>query len=332
MTSDHQVSGLFGMANYLFVTSTTYLPGSLGGLTGADQACQGRAQAGGLKGTYVAWLATASAGAPIRLKGARGFIRPDGKPFADILDPPSAVLYPPRIDEFGRDAMSGLVATGSLESGSVYANQTSADWTDMTIGYAYGALAGGYGKWTFYGTASGNTPSHLYCAGIDFRAPLVVTKETGRLAFVTAGTFNASLGLSGADSLCATEATANAVSGTFLALLATPTASAASRFSTSGTTWVRPDGVPILAQASDLVTGRFIAPLDVTLSGSYTFRLAWTGSTAPNSLGTNTCTGWTSNASTVTAQAGYAAFSDGAFFNAFGLSCNANVSLYCLEQ
>jgi hypothetical protein len=42
-----------------FVTSTSYT-GNLGGLGGADDKCQTRAEAGGFKGTYQAWLSNAS--------------------------------------------------------------------------------------------------------------------------------------------------------------------------------------------------------------------------------------------------------------------------------
>lgn len=49
------------LAKRVFVTSTTYT-GNMGGLAGADAACNARAQAAGLPGTYVAWLSTTGAG------------------------------------------------------------------------------------------------------------------------------------------------------------------------------------------------------------------------------------------------------------------------------
>jgi hypothetical protein len=45
----------FGRRVKAFVTSATY-DGNLGGLTGADQKCQARADAAGLPGSYRAWL------------------------------------------------------------------------------------------------------------------------------------------------------------------------------------------------------------------------------------------------------------------------------------
>jgi hypothetical protein len=44
----------------VFVTSTTYKAGDLGGLAGADAKCQARATAGGLSGTFRAWLSDAT--------------------------------------------------------------------------------------------------------------------------------------------------------------------------------------------------------------------------------------------------------------------------------
>lgn len=44
----------------VFVTSTTYTGGALGGIAGADAKCQARATAGGLTGTFRAWLSDAT--------------------------------------------------------------------------------------------------------------------------------------------------------------------------------------------------------------------------------------------------------------------------------
>lgn len=63
----------------VFITSTTYT-GNLGGLSGADQKCNERAQAAGLPGTYKAWLSTASANAASRLRHHQGrYFRVDGE-------------------------------------------------------------------------------------------------------------------------------------------------------------------------------------------------------------------------------------------------------------
>ena len=51
----------------IFVTSTLYQGGLLGGLSGADAKCAERAAAAGLTGTYLAWLSTSAMPARDRL-------------------------------------------------------------------------------------------------------------------------------------------------------------------------------------------------------------------------------------------------------------------------
>ena len=75
--------------NIAFVTSTSVQISTLGGHLGADALCAQRAEAGGLpSNTYVAWLSTSTVDAKTRLAGARGWVRPDGLPFADTLESP----------------------------------------------------------------------------------------------------------------------------------------------------------------------------------------------------------------------------------------------------
>src|SRR5262249_18730969 len=57
---------------HLFVTSTTYQGGVLGGLAGADAKCAERAAIGGLLGTYKAWLSDTHKSAASRLTRSSG--------------------------------------------------------------------------------------------------------------------------------------------------------------------------------------------------------------------------------------------------------------------
>jgi len=59
-------------AKRLFVTSVTYQGGGLGGLAGADLKCGERAHAGGLTGTYRAWLSDQGTSAASRLTHSAG--------------------------------------------------------------------------------------------------------------------------------------------------------------------------------------------------------------------------------------------------------------------
>jgi hypothetical protein len=119
---------------------------------------------------------------------------------------------------------------------------------------------------------------------------------TGRLAFVSSGTFATSAGLHAADSLCAAEARAAGLSGSFKALLAVDGASAASRFDLRGSPWVRLDGVAIADDASAFANGKLNAPIDVTAFGAYAVNAgwAWTGAYTPQQVSATTCSSWTS--------------------------------------
>ncbi|MCP4629308.1 MAG: hypothetical protein GY850_38260, partial [bacterium] len=70
----------------VFLTSGSYTGGEFGGLTGADEICQAEADAGGLTGTYAAWLSgsTAAESAAERINQSGGpFVLPDGTVVAD---------------------------------------------------------------------------------------------------------------------------------------------------------------------------------------------------------------------------------------------------------
>ena len=110
--------------NIAFVTSLTY-DGNLEGLAGADGICQSRATAAGLpQNTYKAWLSTSSEDAIDRLGTARGWVRVDGKPFADRKTDIAAgmIFHPLRVDENGayiNDTSKLTVWTGTKYDGTV---------------------------------------------------------------------------------------------------------------------------------------------------------------------------------------------------------------------
>jgi centrosomal CEP192-like protein len=106
--------------------------------------------------------------------------------------------------------------------------------------------------------------THFYCFDVSHITTLTVTPASGRIAFVSRESFATMLGLSSADTLCHSEATAGGLSNPtqFLAMLSTSTASAASRFDLSAMSpsYVRPDGIeiadaPTIAAGSTLDSG-----------------------------------------------------------------------------
>ena len=119
--------------NIAFVTSVKYA-GSLGGLAGADQKCQALATAAGLpQNTYKAWLSS-SENAIDRLGSARGWVRVDGKPFADAKADivSDKILHPLRVYENGNydnDPGGSSVWTGTSSDGTVWSDGTCSNWT-----------------------------------------------------------------------------------------------------------------------------------------------------------------------------------------------------------
>ena len=287
------------------MTSTTS-NGDLGGQAGADAECASLAAAASLpSATYKAWLSTSTLNAAAKLGTARGFVRPDGQPFADQVSDIAAgnILNPLILDESGNNLAHQIVWTGTTDAG-IASPFACGDWLIGT-GESFGELGettGGAGAWSDDASeTSCNAFAHLYCFGTSRVSALTVTPAPGRIAFVSKGSFATSQGVAGADTLCQNEASAAGLANptTFLALLSTSTAPAASRFDMSAMSapYVRPDGIEI-ADAPTIAAG---STLDSGIwqhaDGSYVTEFAaatWTGSAAPNVIGalSATCQDW----------------------------------------
>jgi hypothetical protein len=358
LSASRNVSANFGKLNYVFVTSTTYPNGNLGGIDGADELCRKRALAGGLPGAatpgvYRAWLSTSAVNAVSRLGTARGFIRVDGQPFADtrqqLLD--GIIYHAPSVDESGNNLLGARVATSTNEVGQGVSVYTCKDWTDGSASqyFLVGDNAGSTGCWTSYGgTPTCDVPFRLYCFGTENETPLIFPRASGRVAFVSKGVFDTTKGISGADALCTAEAATAKLPGTYKAFInPPPPATTISRFSTSGAPWVRVDGVPIVALATDLraTFAELLAPLNQRADGTYVGNwnsLVWTGNNSNNaaSLSTIMCNDWSSagvddNGATgnaclarITNSRGYMA----SFFSGEQQSCSWAANVYCLQE
>ena len=335
--------------NIVFVTSTTY-NGNVGGLAGADQKCQARAEAAGLpKNTYKAWLSTSSVNAIDRLGSARGWVRVDGKPFADTKADISIgkIFYPPRVDELGNyDNSSGHVWTATLPNGTGHpALGSCSSWEVSTISTVgeIGWSDSTAGMFTDSGSKSCSDTARLYCFGIDKNVKVTVAPMAGRIAFFTKSEWITVGGVASADQKCMDEAQQAGLSGTFKALLATEGASAASRFNVSGQPWVRRDGVAIASTSTELFSADFLnSPINQSGDGLEYFGAygAWGGAIDPTTAGTSqtTCNNWASSSgantgvggrSASTAQQRFFAFESGVNSNA----CNASwLHLYCLQE
>lgn len=330
--------------NIAFVTSTSH-NGNLGGLAGADAICKARASAAGLAGSYRAWLSTSTTNAITRLGSARGWVRTDGKPLVDSLSDLTTgkLIHPLRYDETGTDVGHVRVTTGTKPDGTVATSELCSNWTSAT-GTTYttqGSSAGLAGMFTTIGGQLCSSAARLYCFGVDRTAVVDVTPAASyRRAFTTTSAFTPSGGLAAADALCAQEASAASLPGTYKALLATSTASAASRFSTTGAHWGRLDGTVLALLTSSTFQGtRWNVTPNLSADKTEWFgnNGVWIGATSLVDKGTaaTTCNNWTSTSSTATAaggRIGYTTFAELAN-DVISSGCNSSVrKLICMQE
>jgi hypothetical protein len=257
-----------------------------------------------LIGTYVGWLGTDASTWATRLRGAKGWLRTDGKLVAtdssQISYVPGAsqwphLIYPLTADEHGHAVSPSTQVISGI-------SDYCSNWDPTIKGVSQNVgLAGG--SWIGAGLSAATTdpcgtPEHVYCFGTDYAAVLPPAPHVvGRIAFLAGQSATRTGGVAGLDALCA-EAASFYLTGTFVALVATTTAPASSRLSASGAPWVRVDGVPIVATAADLFAAggpNLIAPLDLDASGRLFWSSVLTGAPDFQSVGTpdSTCHDYT---------------------------------------
>jgi len=162
-------SGVVSGSRRVFVTSTTY-DGDLGGLAGADEACQDSADAAGLGGAWRAWLSDSSTDVADRLVHPDGpLVRVDGVEIAADWDALVAgwPTEAPEVDEHGAYVSydSGGITpdeycswlggyfffpwTASTNEGAL-SGETCDDWTSASSARVGRVGLGGYSlsQWT----------------------------------------------------------------------------------------------------------------------------------------------------------------------------------------
>ena len=265
-------------------------------------------------------------------------MRPDGLPFADTVADLTAgkIFYPPRLDEFGIDLVTGSFGiTGTRADGTVETGFTCTDWITTSGNLSLGKVDATTGLWTTGFSTVCITPRRLYCFGTDFTEPVSPPASTGRLAFVSSVPFNPGTGIAAADTICEGDAATAALPGTYKALLATELFTAADRVSPIGSTWVRPDGVSVVAQPSDLTGPQLLAPINLQADGvTYVGNInVWKGAADFNTSGTaaTSCTSW--NVTTGDGPTNIAAFSLHRIAP-FTLSCSNAIAgrVYCFQE
>jgi hypothetical protein len=320
MTNDFTVTATYsGGPNIAFVSSTT-MNADFGSVANADARCQQLAQNAELPGRYIAWLYDSNGVNPIgRLAGSRGWVRPDGAVVADAVEDLSVKgpRHPLRLNEWGADIVGArfdiealiIAWTGATEraggrtargTGVSSRDRTCNDWTttDLTVRAGVGCGSCTLDSFSTLSLSDCGYKAHLYCFGVGNQAEATQRPVQGRLAFILGQRWVAMGGLRGADGACNREAELYGRGGSFRALLATTTSSAASRFNPNGPRWVRADGTPLTARGDSLHTSSvpFEVPPNVMVQGSSTNRVYWLGATSLREPGQpgQTCSDWTS--------------------------------------
>jgi hypothetical protein len=316
--------------NFVFVSSTGQPPGDLGGLEGADALCNTLAAEVDLPGTYVAWLSTPEVDARDRLGTARGWIRVDGRPFADTVDDLLAgeIFYPIRLDETGADAEGALAATATEQDGTLTPDYDCDGWT-TTDGSSRGGRSDTSVWSSTQGFGCGNANVRIYCFGIDLQTEVAVEPSRQRYAFL-ANDVSGSAGLSMFDARCASEAEAAGLPGSYRAFVATPTQSASGRFDLAGAPWGLPNGVLITEEAGDLASGNLLSPIWRAADGSQATGDVWTGADSPTVTSPLSCGNW--NDATLMGHSGRSNRSHAFMGVAFNSNCTINRRLFCLQE
>lgn len=156
-TFDDVVISFSSPTKRVFVSSTTST-GNMGGLNGADNICQTRANAAALGGTWKAWLSSSTTSAASRLtQSSSPYVLVNGtlvaNNWADLTD--GSIVNPINRTEFGNVTANGAVWTHTTTTGAqatTNAGQVCSDWTVSTSGNTLVHCAGSpfqvNGDWT----------------------------------------------------------------------------------------------------------------------------------------------------------------------------------------
>jgi hypothetical protein len=361
LAADFSTSVTFRPAiNYMFVTSGTIVPSNIGSdLKNADQLCDRLARNAGLVNTpnsgtpyFRALLSTSGQPAHSRLDGAQGWIRPDGKEFAnkpvDLFNEsgatkPYQMFYSPEITENGTLLQLKpleFVVTGANDDGTTPTNETCGDWTINGVQVLREGNQHGAPRQWIHETAArscgGN--AHVYCFETTLPKTEVLPQTTGRVAFLTDVKVMGSSGgnqLGSFIDLCTNEGNQLNIPGaTFLPLIATSDRSPSSRFSLDGAPWVRPDGVLLADSPSAFMTGHWQARLAQTAAGNYLGREAlsvWKGSffLTASAPANESCNDW---APTGTLGGCDTLANNDWDHTLAGVNCSQSFALICLQQ
>lgn len=160
-----------------------------------------------------------------------------------------------------------------------------------------------------------------------------------KLVFVSSDDYFGNLGgLSGADAECNALASAAGRSGTFKAWLSDSSCAVADTcrgFTKASVPYIRPDGVRVADNWSDLIDGSLQQEIDVDEYGGLRGGFAWTNTTADGSQpqSTDDCDDWTAGGITFdVGRVGCLASETSDWTDCESQSCVLEAHLYCFEQ
>ena len=333
--------------NLVFATQTHYQP-NLGGVAAYDAKCNAAATAAGINnGTgngYIALISSTASLARTRLGSARGWVRMDGKPYADTqtaLFTNKQVFNAVLFDETGfvmvmagRGATDSVM-TGTNADGTLATGITCNDWTTTvsTLSAMGGSVSqgpSGYGSVT---SGCDFVNGRLMCMGITKTTAVTPIVTAGRKIWTTKGVFMP--GPMTPDAACQAEKPTGV---TMAAALLAYTNRTGSSVLDPTTSYVRPDGT-LVGTGTQIINGTLNAILPSgnwqSADGTYdaTNYSCWTGSPDLNTLGTvgSTCNNWT-DISTPTATIGSIADTQpGSWGGGPNNFCNNTLHLNCVQ-
>ena len=315
-------------ANLVFITPTTHAA-NFGSVSAADSVCNETAELAGLSGQYVAWLSSADSNARARMGSATGWVRVDGKPFAQSLADIAAgkIYYPPELAADGTTTRGNFSAywTGSDSMGQVVTN-TCGNWTSIAAADrgTFGVGLGGAVVFTQAGSFTCDREARFLCLGTDRAATITPPNETGRTVFLSERTVIGGAGVSAFNLACQADAEDVGLDGTFVAGVSGFTDS----IDLVGAAWVRPDGTPVTSAELPLTMTGLVSPITQSADGStYRSIAAWTGVVDSFDSVEETCTDWSVIAGTGSIASTANASSAGGDTRA----CDTSLSLFCFE-
>jgi len=339
------------MTNNLIFVSSTIVPVNKGSAIAYDAVCNSAATAAGINTAagngYIAFISDAASLASSRMPtSARGWVRMDGKPFADTL---ASLLTDHKVFNsvsFREDGLedTSLLLTGMNQEGGL-GTDTCKNWTSTSMNdYGnVGTAMGGPGAWVFwYSTTlcsytATEFPMHLICMGTTKSAAVVPLVTSGKRIWVTSTPFSPG-GSQTPDAKCQGDRPTGVT--TAVALISTST-KAASSLLTPTASYVRMDGT-LVGTGAELAAGptKIASGIWQSADGVYRAQLSstsfprtWTGSATIGSVGTadSTCGDWTSGDAAKSGFVGEWTLDYNNWWHVYTTACNTGQTLYCVQ-